>query len=269
MKKLKFVGKPDSNGNISCHCPFHNDKHPSASYNIKTGLFYCFACGEAANKEKLENEFGEIDFELQFGEAFENNYVPDKFDWWSYYQSASESVNEYAYKRLVTQSTANLFQMRFTDDAVLFPITNNLGDIVGIQVRQIYEAPKYMIYLDIERKPILTPSHLFDDRKFFWLTEGFFGMLRMRQAGFNTYTTLGSRISKRHINMLKYYAGFYAAIFDDDVAGRKGMLRLGYGAGALVHIPGVAIDDIPLEHVAVHALNVGTPEQLIDYIMEG
>lgn len=26
-------------------CPFHNDRHPSFSINLKSGAFICFACG--------------------------------------------------------------------------------------------------------------------------------------------------------------------------------------------------------------------------------
>jgi len=36
--------KPTSGGNAQALCPFHEDKNPSLSVNLKTGLFKCFAC---------------------------------------------------------------------------------------------------------------------------------------------------------------------------------------------------------------------------------
>ncbi|MFC1659602.1 CHC2 zinc finger domain-containing protein [Pseudomonadota bacterium] len=32
------------NGNVMVQCPFHDDKHPSMSINLRTGAFKCFAC---------------------------------------------------------------------------------------------------------------------------------------------------------------------------------------------------------------------------------
>ncbi len=40
VPSLKTNGKPEALGS----CPFHNDKNPSLSVNIESGLFRCFAC---------------------------------------------------------------------------------------------------------------------------------------------------------------------------------------------------------------------------------
>ncbi|NUO10499.1 MAG: DUF927 domain-containing protein [Candidatus Brocadia sp.] len=42
---FKSNGKPE----VSCLCPFHEDKNPSLSVNVETGLFNCFGCGEKGN----------------------------------------------------------------------------------------------------------------------------------------------------------------------------------------------------------------------------
>lgn len=36
--------KPGTNDNVLALCPFHEDRNPSLSVNLKTGLFKCFAC---------------------------------------------------------------------------------------------------------------------------------------------------------------------------------------------------------------------------------
>lgn len=43
---------------ISAHCPFHTDNHPSFSMNIATGLFICFQCGRKGTLEWLIQEVG-------------------------------------------------------------------------------------------------------------------------------------------------------------------------------------------------------------------
>lgn len=45
---VRFVGEPNTKGELSAHCPFgtHEDRNPSASFNINPpGLYKCHACG--------------------------------------------------------------------------------------------------------------------------------------------------------------------------------------------------------------------------------
>lgn len=43
-ERLMSLGKPNANGWASCRCPFHDDKHASASANLCTGGFRCHGC---------------------------------------------------------------------------------------------------------------------------------------------------------------------------------------------------------------------------------
>lgn len=46
----KFVQKPEfKHDRMVSLCPFHDDRKPSFSVNLKTGKFVCFACGKAGN----------------------------------------------------------------------------------------------------------------------------------------------------------------------------------------------------------------------------
>jgi len=36
-----------------CLCPFHRDKRPSFNFNVRRGVFICYACGERGGIEKL------------------------------------------------------------------------------------------------------------------------------------------------------------------------------------------------------------------------
>ena len=46
----KFVQKPEfKHDRMVSLCPFHDDRKPSFSVDLKTGKFVCFACGKAGN----------------------------------------------------------------------------------------------------------------------------------------------------------------------------------------------------------------------------
>lgn len=46
VKELFPTGKPVGQDEILTACPFHDDKTPSLSVNLKAGTYYCHACGE-------------------------------------------------------------------------------------------------------------------------------------------------------------------------------------------------------------------------------
>lgn len=57
----KELQKPESSsGTINIHCPFHNDRHPSAWFNVRTGFFGCHSCGiyyRWSDLVQMENDF--------------------------------------------------------------------------------------------------------------------------------------------------------------------------------------------------------------------
>ncbi|MEI0550874.1 CHC2 zinc finger domain-containing protein [Brachyspira intermedia] len=61
-------------------CPFHNDKNPSLSFNIKDNYYHCFSCGASGDNIKLVQEL----LYCNFNEAIEfitgNKYKAIKLD---------------------------------------------------------------------------------------------------------------------------------------------------------------------------------------------
>jgi len=43
---------------ISAHCPFHTDSHPSFSINVNTGLWICYQCSESGTLDMLVEKVG-------------------------------------------------------------------------------------------------------------------------------------------------------------------------------------------------------------------
>ena len=43
-------------------CPFHNDKNPSLSFNVKENYYHCFSCGASGDNIKLVMELLKCSF---------------------------------------------------------------------------------------------------------------------------------------------------------------------------------------------------------------
>jgi len=56
FKELKKF-HPRKNGQATGICPFHSDRNPSFSVNLRNGAFFCFACGTSGG--------GIIDFHMK------------------------------------------------------------------------------------------------------------------------------------------------------------------------------------------------------------
>jgi 5S rRNA maturation endonuclease (ribonuclease M5) len=50
--------KPNGNGQASGLCPFHNDKTPSFSVNLNSGLWNCHGCGARGNAKQFAERIG-------------------------------------------------------------------------------------------------------------------------------------------------------------------------------------------------------------------
>jgi len=57
LSRLRKVTGPDSNGNYTALCPFHDDHNPSLSIHPERG-FICFGCKEKGSLQKLAAKLG-------------------------------------------------------------------------------------------------------------------------------------------------------------------------------------------------------------------
>lgn len=55
-------GKPNAEGWILVTCPFHSDKEPSLSVNLKYGGFHCFGCGEKGDLISFHAKLNRLSF---------------------------------------------------------------------------------------------------------------------------------------------------------------------------------------------------------------
>ncbi len=127
------------------------------------------------------------------------------------------------------------FYDRFRD-RLMFPIYNVVGRVVALGGRlleNVPEAPKYLnspetaIYkkgtllygLHLAKQPIRAEGLVL-------IVEGYLDLISLFQAGIeHVVATLGTALTRRHVQLLKAYAKEAVLVFDGDTAGRSAALR--------------------------------------------
>jgi DNA primase len=127
------------------------------------------------------------------------------------------------------------FYDRFRD-RLMFPIHNPVGRVVGLGGRlldNLPEAPKYLnspetsIYrkgtllygLHLAKQSIRAEGRVL-------IVEGYLDLISLFQAGIeHVVATLGTALTRSHVQLLKAYAKEAVLVFDGDAAGRSAALR--------------------------------------------
>jgi len=73
VKKSKISGNE-----LTGLCPFHDDRNPSFSANLETGLFKCFACNKSGNAYQFAEAVGDTTFLNNNGNSNMRKFSPAK-----------------------------------------------------------------------------------------------------------------------------------------------------------------------------------------------
>lgn len=222
-RDLNLVVKGYSGNNevlVKCPNPDHSDHNPSASFNTETGLLYCFSCGYSANIAKLQALAG------VFVEKKPTTYSkPDSEQLWKDFHKLPKAYgNSYLKSRNVTDVTVDEFDIRQSNKGVVFLFKDTKSKIVGCQLRQYENKPKYLTF----GERILFDSaklRTYNPDKPIYLTEGVFGMIRGYKSGFQTLATIGAMIKESTLEPIINWPKIYG-VFDNDLAGEIAACRL-------------------------------------------
>lgn len=225
-----------------CLCPYHNDSHPSAEFNIQKGVFHCFACGVSAGVNSLLNVTGGQLLMTEKPVAQRSDDVKD-YEWVNYASLAFG--NEYLKSRGVTDEQVHTHMIKHTSEGVAFPLSDGYAT-VGVQMRRYDNQPRYLTF---GRKPPLWPMTVFehlgrDDTLF--IVEGIFGVLRAEQAGVKAVAVLGAGSIARSIPWLSNWIR-KVVVFDNDDAGYIGAAKLSGAVRAEVVTPGREADELTID----------------------
>lgn len=69
-------GKPNARGWILVACPFHGDKEPSLSVNLKSGGFHCFGCGEKGDLISFHAKLNRLSFRESMNDLARRYLLP-------------------------------------------------------------------------------------------------------------------------------------------------------------------------------------------------
>lgn len=207
---------------VICKCPNpnHNDSNPSASFNVESGLLYCFSCGYATNAYKLAKQAGVV---LERKPIVINKQDSDEL-WKEFERLPLAMDNEYLIKRGLTNLDVAEFDIRKTRKGVIFLFKNLRNKLTGCQMRQYGATPKYLTFGERTCFDLRQYKHYTPDRPIY-LVEGVFGMIKGYQSGYQTIATIGAMLKESSLEFLKNWKTVYG-VFDHDEAGLRASLKL-------------------------------------------
>lgn len=226
-----------------CLCPFHNDHKPSASFNVKTGLFICYTCHTGSNAYQLSKKLGgEVKFvpsqrlQITVREA-------EDMEWKHILNFPKAIGNKYLKSRQVSDKQVEEFGILASPSGIIIPLKSMDGEVEGAIMRRYDGNPRYMFFG--EKTPAWPLNKLASHKKLTnaYMTEGVFGALRARSFGIPAYATLGAMVNQA---LKPIFQSHYPVIlFDNDYAGMLGAARLMVIVPtAKVIIPGQEADEL-------------------------
>lgn len=231
---------------VWCVCPFHDDHSPSATFNVVSGLFHCFTCGTGKNLKQLEMELGGQVVYVKSLDRVRNKISAALDNSWRVSLMAPLAFDdEYLAGRNVTNGYVSLYQIRKFPYGIGFPITNNLGQVTGMQIRQLPpREPRYLF--NGQRQPLWPLKNLnvftHPDRPTI-LTEGVFSALRVIASGYNALAVMGVANILPAIRMMM--GRDYLVLFDGDEAGYIGAAKFAAMGKSVVLVPnGFEADEV-------------------------
>lgn len=236
------------------------ERHPSFAMSLTTGLWICHACKEVGNlrtflkhmgvgRQELDARYSEVIKDLEaFSPAHADPLRPKVID---------DNPLPEAFLGLFDQCPIMLEQeglneeiLRYFDigydpihERITFPLRDFHGRLVGISGRALTEEqqPRYKIYddeylewelppRDTKRSHLLWNFHEVFPRvsqrfnQSVVLVEGFKGCMWLVQAGIsNTVSAIGSYLSEEQQWMIEKLGSTVYIMFDNDMAGQKGL----------------------------------------------
>lgn len=227
-----------------CRCVFkerhrRGDVHPSASFNIRNGLYHCFGCGASGNARSIAKVTGGVILRRQ-SIAIRSRGQTDT-TWRNLLMAPIAVGHVYLHSRGFTDELVVRFQVRATEDSVIFPVFDDAGNVVGVIVRYLYGAVRYRSFGSKAFPWGLNQG--IDQSRPVWVTEGPFGAVTPISLGYQTVAVAGAAVNHRLATFLSAFD--LRVAFDDDPAGYLGAKRLVERAPRVtVAIPGFEADEI-------------------------
>lgn len=215
-------------------CPYHADRHPSATFNVKLGLFHCFSCGTSKNALQL---MADLDGDLETFDNFAAFVAAHKIklhedeSGWEFWLTYPLAINHpYLKRRGVPNWQVKEFGIRGFKDGVIFPITDFRNRITGVQIRWTKGDRRYTLF---GKRSAFWPAGKLREiwpgaatgRSTCFIVEGIFGVLRLTQFKSSAIAVMGAAALGEMVQIIGSGHGFFG-VFDADDAGFQAAAKL-------------------------------------------
>lgn len=223
-------------------CPFHHDSKPSFHFNVRKGMFICFACGEKGAAKKLAQrldlalvENATVDGLIDAMRSLEaaqlepaNKPIPER----SLGRFAGAPHLYWRRKRGFSNQTCKAFHLGYDPirDELTIPYRNLYGELLGVIRRRLDDNiyPKYLYPKGVKKNLLLFGIEKVAAAKIdrVALVEGSLDAVWCWQNGIPAVASLGSSLSEEQSDLL-HEAGVQSVVLlhDYDLAGRKGAFQ--------------------------------------------
>ena len=235
-----FTKIKNTNKNIMCCCPYHEDDKPSFGISKDPPyVFHCFGCGASGTIDKLIYDFtGSTDILNSLSSnSFNSKPKIDVDSLFKIEQEESEEMEYEKYKgqypkllleRGLTAFTLSKYEVYFDKEYIVIPVRDIRGRVRFLHKRGLYN--KIYINSTNSRKTdilyglyyLINSSKKFDS---VYLVEGTFDAMACYQAGKPACAVMGSILFKEQVEQLSKYFKVVNLFFDNDKAGRDGVKK--------------------------------------------
>lgn len=227
-------------------CPFHDDHHPSATFNMTSGLFHCFACGEGMSATQLVRALGTniVRVPVMLTPRVRNR---EEVEWRNVLNAPIAIDNPYLLSRGVGNDLIHEYGIRDVRYGVAFVNYDPAGRPIGAQIRRYEGEPRYLFVG--QRAPVWPMAVLTSHKTTpLFVVEGVFGALRGLSAGVDTVAVMGASAVHSANRLLNGRRTM--TVFDADFAGYLGAAKFIYLRGSPALVPGAEADELPVEQWA-------------------
>jgi DNA primase len=217
-------------------CVVHDDSKASMQFNLRTGLWVCFACHEGGSIKRLCRELGipiaaepEPDLDDIYAKITELGKEPKKGNKGVQPESLLKRYSiptRYWAERGFDKKTVKAFDLGNDpmNDAVTIPLRNDAGQLLGVIKRYLGDDVelRYRYPKGFKRSLNLFASWLLEhtDTDTVAICEGSLDAIKCWMAGVPAVAVYGSSISRSQIRLLRQLGvGHVVLFFDNDKAG--------------------------------------------------
>lgn len=201
-----------------CLCPFHRDKRPSFNFNVRRGVFICYACGERGGIEKLMEHMAirqVPDPSLEDVQSALEKLKPEKeariypelwlerfkIDWRRDVR-AVEHLNGRHLKRELIEQWGIGYEA--ATDSITIPIRNRDGALIGVYRRSLKANPKqrYKYPIGFRASQNLFGFSECERKRPLVVCEGAFDALPFWNVGYQAVAVYGSNLSAYQVKLI-------------------------------------------------------------------